>query len=265
VLRWLSRGLGGQWPLEVHTGISVLAFVAAPALFMPLLLNTLPRDALYLHYPKLRHIGLAAVLAVLLLPPITGLTEAVALWFPQWLADRNPLVEILRAAAAGQELSRAQLVSYLIAFAALPAVCEELAFRGFILSGLHRRFRQRSAVLLSAFLFALYHMNAFLFLPTFVLGVTLGLVTVRCKSLVPAVLLHALHNGVLIAGIPLGRLWTSYLPAPLHTLGPWLAGVCLVLALAVLWWLYRKPYADLARRLRPAPARAEQPAHSLRS
>jgi sodium transport system permease protein len=252
LLRWLALGLGEQMPLEVHTGIGLLAFVAAPALFMAVLLNTRPRDALALRGPSIREMALAAVLAVLLLPPITGLTQAVTWWFPNLLENRHPLVEILRALTSGQELSRGQLASYMCAFALLPAVCEELAFRGYLLSGLRRRFRPRSAVLVSAFLFALYYMNAFLFVPAFFLGVALGLLTLRSKSLLPAVALHFLHNSVLIAGIPLGRLSDVYLPEPWRPLWPWLVGSCLSLALALLWWLYRKPYVDLERSLRCA-------------
>ena len=52
----------------------------------------------------------------------------------------------------------------------LPALCEELAFRGFILTGLRRRFRPWTAVFLSSFLFALFQMNVFQFADHFVLG-----------------------------------------------------------------------------------------------
>jgi sodium transport system permease protein len=265
LLRWLSLSLGGQWPLEVHTSISLIAFVAAPALFMAMLLNTRPRDALYLHRPSARQVGLAALLAVLLLPPLTGLTHAVTLWFPNLLENRHPLVAILRAAAAGEKLSMSQLISYLFAFALLPAICEELAFRGFLLCGLKRRFRPRSAVLVGAFLFALYHMNAFLFMPAFFLGVALGLVTVRSKSLLPAISLHFLHNSVLIAGIPLGWFWEAHLPEPLRSLWPWLVGTSLSIAVAILWWLYRKPYVELARSLQELPAPPAESALPLHS
>jgi sodium transport system permease protein len=272
LLRWLTLGLGAHWPLEVHTAISQIAFVAAPPLFMALLLNTRPRQALYLGMPNRREMAVAAVLAVLLLPPITGLTEAVARWFPNVLQERHPLVAILDALTSGAELTEAELISYLIAFALLPALCEELAFRGLILRGLHTRFRPRSAVLVSAFLFALYYMNAFLFLPAFFLGVALGLLTRRSQSLVPAIALHALHNGILIVSIPLGRLSAAYLPDPLRSLWPWLVGACLGGAVVLLWWLYRKPYADLARAeeremeaLQAPDGRAAPPAEPARS
>src|SRR6185437_8060702 len=76
----------------------------------------------------------------------------------------------------------------LVVFAFLPAVCEELTFRGFILTGLQRRFRPRTAVLLSSFLFSLMQMNVFQFVPTFLVGVILAYLTTRCGSILPAIL-----------------------------------------------------------------------------
>jgi hypothetical protein len=76
----------------------------------------------------------------------------------------------------------------------LQAICEELAFRGFILSGLRRRFTTWKAVFLSSFLFALFHMNVFQFAPHFILGIVLGLLTVRTASILPAVLFHFTYN-----------------------------------------------------------------------
>ena len=85
-------------------------------------------------------------------------------------------------------------------FALLPALCEELAFRGFLLTGLQKSFRPRTAVLLCRFLYAIYHMNVFRFLPAFFLGVVLGLLTVRSKSLVPAMMFSFLHNAPVDSG-----------------------------------------------------------------
>jgi sodium transport system permease protein len=262
-LRWVSLGIGDRWPLEMHTAISQLAFVAMPALFMVLLLNTQPKDGLYLRWPSSRATGLAALLAMLLLPAMTGLTQAAAWWFPKLLDGFHPLVEILRAGQEGRELSGAQLVNFFLAFALVPALCEELAFRGFVLRGLHHGFRPRNAVLLSSFFFALFHMNVFLFMPTFVLGVILGLLTIRSRSILPAMAFHLLHNTLLIALIPLGQYSDEFLPGLVLDIWPWLIVVCLVAAASLVWWLYRKPYVDLAMReaeeSRQLARSAEQP------
>ncbi|HZZ81049.1 MAG TPA: ABC transporter permease subunit/CPBP intramembrane protease [Gemmataceae bacterium] len=252
-LHWLSLGFGDRWSLEMHTAISELAFVAMPALFMVLLLNTQPGESLYLNWPRGREAGLAALLALLMLPAMTGLTQAVAAWFPRILEGAHPermhpLIEILRAIRERDDLDASSLVRDILAFALVPAICEELAFRGLVLRGLHHSFRPRNAVLLSSFFYALFHMNVFLFVPTFVLGVILGLLTVRSKSLLPAILFHLLHNAVLIALIPLSHYSEGALPAVARVGWPIIIALCLGVAGALVWWLYRKPYVDLARR-----------------
>ena len=198
-LRWLSLGLGGRLPPEVHALIVALAFVAAPPAFMALLLNTLPRVALFLRWPSWRALGLAALLALLLLPPLAVLAQAAYGCFPQQLDDPHPLAQMLRAMYEPSAGTAPSVLLALLAYALVPAICEEVAFRGFILTGLHRRFRPRNAILVSALLFALYHLNVFLFLPAFGLGIALGLLTVRSRSLVPAMLFHFLYNALLLA------------------------------------------------------------------
>ena len=73
-LRWIPFvGDGGS--LMIRTGISYLAFVATPPLFMALLLTTRPRQGLELRLPSLGALLVAALLAASLLPPLTQLTS----------------------------------------------------------------------------------------------------------------------------------------------------------------------------------------------
>jgi lysylphosphatidylglycerol synthetase-like protein (DUF2156 family) len=84
----------------------------------------------------------------------------------------------------------------------------------------------------------------FLFLPAFGLGIVLGLLTVRSRSLVPAMLFHFLYNGLLLAATYFSH---DALPENLENSWPFVVGICLVTAIVLLWWLYRKPYAVLAQ------------------
>jgi sodium transport system permease protein len=197
-LRWLTFNGGTRGSLVVNTGIAYLAFVIAPPLFMALLLTLRPRQALALALPSPRALLAAVVFAALLLPPMSQATLAVLHSFPglqDLLSQRQPLVEELRSLQMGEGK---MWWRYLLVFALMGAVCEELAFRGFILSGLARRFQPWTAILLSSLLFALYHMNVFQLVPAFILGVVLGLLTIRSGSVVPAVVLHLLNNSLLI-------------------------------------------------------------------
>lgn len=241
-LRWLSLNFGSHWEPLVHTGVSLLAFVAAPTLIMTLMLNTRPGQTLALRPPLVREVGVAAVLAMLLLPPLAALAQTI---FSQvadlaaLLEERQPMVRELRQLR--------DLGAPLLVFGFLAAVCEELAFRGFILTGLLHRLRPRNAILLSSFLFAIFHMNVFQFLPSFFLGVVLGLLTVRSKSIFPAMIFHALHNSLLITGM---YLVNSAAEVPDLSRYFWIViiAICVLAGAATLWWLYRKPYVELARQ-----------------
>jgi sodium transport system permease protein len=152
--------------------------------------------------PSFKGFFVAAVLAALLLPPLAKLTVTILHQFPQLedlLSERQPLVQELHTLRAGEGST---WWMYLLVYVLLPAISEELTFRGFILSGLRRRFPVWTAILISSFLFALYHMNVFQALPAFILGMVLGILAVRSGSIFPAMLFHLLYNGMLI-GVPL--------------------------------------------------------------
>ena len=176
VLRWLSPGLDQDPPAPGATAVSEMAFTAAPALFMALLLTTRPRQGLALRLPPTWSWPAAILLGVLCAPPLAELTRLIHDW------TQSP-----------QPVSPWPLAS-LAAMAVLPAVCEELAFRGFILSGLRRRFHPSTALLLSSFLFALFPLNVFQFAPQFVLGLVLAIVVVRTGSVAPAMALRLSYN-----------------------------------------------------------------------
>ena len=79
-----------------------------------------------------------------------------------------------------------------------PGLCEDLLFRGAILSGLRRDLSPARAVLWQAVLFGWAHASVHRFLPTALVGVALGVVALRTKSLWPAVLLHVSYNALLV-------------------------------------------------------------------
>ncbi|HLJ91809.1 MAG TPA: ABC transporter permease subunit/CPBP intramembrane protease [Gemmataceae bacterium] len=200
-LRWIPY-IGDGGSLMIRTGISYLAFVATPPLFMALLLTTRPRQGLALRLPSPKALLVAALLAALLLPPLIQLTSTILCTFPrlqELLSESQPFVQELRTLRDGQG---ALWWMYLLVYVLLPAVCEELAFRGFILSGLRRHYSVWTAIVISSFLFALYHRNVFQAVPTFTLGVVLGILAVRSGSVIPGMLFHLVYNGMLI-GVPL--------------------------------------------------------------
>ena len=90
------------------------------------------------------------------------------------------------------------------AFAIVPAVCEEWFFRGMIMQTLLKRGSAVKAILMSAALFGFFHIlsNSAISLdrliPTTLMGILLGYVCYRSKSIWPGAILHMLHNGCLV-------------------------------------------------------------------
>ncbi|MCI0354089.1 MAG: CPBP family glutamic-type intramembrane protease, partial [Acidobacteria bacterium] len=172
------------------TAVKQLAFVAAPALFMALMLTSRPWATLRLSWPGAAWIGLGLILALAFHGPLVGAVKFVLDRFPHIRDQLKDLASFVNLDSP--------FPAQLLVYGLLPAVCEELAFRGFILSGLSRRIGADKAILVSSLLFAFAHMNAFRFLHTFVLGVALGLLATRSGSVLPGMAFHMLHNGLLL-------------------------------------------------------------------
>jgi hypothetical protein len=86
---------------------------------------------------------------------------------------------------------------YMVAFLALlPAVCEELFFRGYALSGLRGGIGKVAAVLIVALAFAINHHSIHRLFITGGLGILFGILVLRYRSIWPAMLAHLLHNGL---------------------------------------------------------------------
>jgi sodium transport system permease protein len=95
--------------------------------------------------------------------------------------------------------------------AVLPAICEELFFRGWLLSAFAGerpgRGRVAAAILLQAAVFAGFHLLPERMPQTFMLGIALGWMTRLTGSLLPAVLAHLAHNGtpLVLVSLAAGR------------------------------------------------------------
>jgi sodium transport system permease protein len=77
-----------------------------------------------------------------------------------------------------------------------PAICEELLFRGFVLSGLRQSMKPWAAVLLTALLFGILHLSLFRLVGTTALGAIMGWLVIRTGSIFPAMIFHALNNAI---------------------------------------------------------------------
>jgi ABC-2 type transport system permease protein/sodium transport system permease protein len=89
----------------------------------------------------------------------------------------------------------------LTSFGLVPAIVEEFCFRGFLFGALRTALAGWVTVLVTAALFGVFHELLFpgRLLTTMLLGVLLGWLRLRTASVYPGMLLHALHNCLLLS------------------------------------------------------------------
>jgi sodium transport system permease protein len=170
-----------------------LLVIVPPMLLMTLLVTTSPRETLLLKRPvSWLAVPAAALLAAVLHPTANLLQNLVQRLYPVSEEMLPQLTEIQKL------LGGANLWVLLLLIAVVPAVCEELAFRGFILSGFRHLGHKRRAVLYSALLFGLAHGILQQSLIASLVGIVLGYVAVQSGSILPCMVFHLCHNALAI-------------------------------------------------------------------
>lgn len=94
-------------------------------------------------------------------------------------------------------IDKGPLITPLIALALMPALAEELVFRGVLARGLASR-GAALAVVVSALAFCVYHRVPAQMLGTLPLAFVLGVLAVRSGSVVPGMVAHLLNNAIVI-------------------------------------------------------------------
>jgi membrane protease YdiL (CAAX protease family) len=191
------EGIGFEGQLLMNAGITVLLFFMFPSIAA-----VLSRAVLRTTFQLSR-------------PPLLGLLGALLLGMSLWmfayelqiLALSEERVDALKKlfAPVRERLAAVPLWLKIATLAVAPAICEEWFFRGFLLSSLRRNIAAWHAVVLTGILFGAFHVvvreGLFIerIIPTTFLGLILGAICVRTGSLWPGMLLHSMHNGLLLS------------------------------------------------------------------
>ena len=180
----------------IATIVTLVAFILTPALLMTVMLTRSPRKTLLLNAPKAFTIPAAILLATFLHPILIVMKEAVEKLYPL-----NPDL-VAQFTQLESVFNGASFWHLLLLIAVLPAICEELAFRGFILSGLRHLGHRRMAIIISAAFFGVAHGILQQSLIATFSGVVMGYIAVRTASILPCIFYHATNNAL---ALTLGR------------------------------------------------------------
>ncbi|HEV3342797.1 MAG TPA: CPBP family intramembrane glutamic endopeptidase, partial [Pirellulales bacterium] len=198
---------------------------------------------LLLQLPKLWTLPAAFLLAVALHPVALVLADVVQRLYPMPDSMREAMYLHLEA----------PLWQILVVFALTPAVCEELAFRGFMLSGLRHLGHKWQAILISSIFFGVTHQVFHQSIVACVMGLVLGYLAVQTGSLLTCVVFHFASNSMQfvvtylmetspVSDGPWGALIKKGDLAPYAFTWPVPVAGCLFAA-ALLYCFHRLPYA----------------------
>lgn len=178
--------------LLLNNSVALILTVGVPAILAAVFLTNNLWDTL-----NIRWVSLPVLVIVVLLP---FSLQPIISWFGVVIAEIYPMSPSMLAGLEGMEnmFVDAPWGWLLLAFAVVPAVFEELAFRGFMLSGLRSETKDWTAIFITAAFFGITHGILQQSLNAGMVGVLLGYVAVRTNSIIPTMIIHFLHNGLLV-------------------------------------------------------------------
>lgn len=116
-----------------------------------------------------------------------------------WLmGDALPMAQTTEE-IIGSARTPGEVAIYFVLVCILAPIFEELIFRGYVYGGLRRIMSARGAIIVAAAAFAAVHLNAEAFLVITLIGAMLCYLYERTRSLLPGMIAHGLHNGLVLA------------------------------------------------------------------
>ena len=201
---------GNDLSLKLAQGISsTLMFIVPPIVYYYLTRRKHPMQALGLRkMAKPRAMLLiASVFVIIVSIPVTdqlsAWNEAMKLGGPfekveEWMRTLEDSAEAITERMLNVNTFGGLLLNLLI-IALIPAIGEEMTFRGVLQQALTRRLKSpHVAIILSAAIFSFIHFQFYGFLPRMFLGVLLGYMFYITDSLWPCMLMHFLNNGTTV-------------------------------------------------------------------
>lgn len=160
----------------------------------------------------------------LVVPPVLLLVPALIRCMTSVLAWVEQILPLSAWEVRAFEHMSDGSMAAIIASCVLAPILEEMLFRGIVLRSFLRQLPRGQAIMGSAIIFGLAHMNVYQFLVGLVIGTVLGWLYERSRSLIPCIALHAAYNTGLTAlepsGVSDGASWLWAAPAALC--GAWM-------------------------------------------
>lgn len=192
--------------MKIGQGISSALIFIAPPLILYAVSRHQPMRAIGFRKPNTAWMLLIGVALMFVSLPLTNLltTWNEKMNFGEAFESLEALLKQLEDTAGDlteqmlQVDSIGGLLFNLLVIALIPAIGEELTFRGVLQQALTRKMNVHVAVFLSAFIFSFIHFQFYGFLPRMFLGLLLGYLFYYSGSLWTSILMHFVNNGAAV-------------------------------------------------------------------
>ena len=192
--------------LRFMTIIGQILFIFLPALFFSKWIYGDVSKIISLKMPNWKGLALF-VLGIIILTPLLQSYLYIQNYFIERWAESSEFVNSIKFLLDSLneliektfgDLIRAdnvpEMLLVIIAISVVPAICEEVMFRGYIQRSFGFKFKPHIAAIITAVFFALYHFNPYGLIPLAIIGFYLGFAAYTSQSLVIPIIIHFLNN-----------------------------------------------------------------------
>lgn len=147
------------------------------------------KEVLKIKKVSFKSLGKTIILVVLIYPVILLLNGVFLSLLSNFIEYKNFPMEIM--------LQNVPILNYLIFMCLVPAICEEVFFRG-TLTNAYNVYGERFAIIVSALVFALFHFDIQNFIAPFLLGLLFASLIEYTGSIIPAIVAHFINNVIAV-------------------------------------------------------------------
>lgn len=176
-------------------GVKTELFLLEAVIILPALVFTLrnnfPTVTLFRLRPVNKNVIMASILIGIAFTVVSDeIDRIVQIFFPMPEILRQAIEESLKIQ------STSDLIIIIISAVFIAAIVEEMLFRGFVQTSFERHFDVTKAVMSSALIFTIIHFNPWWAIQVMIIGVILGVMAWKSNSIVPAMIVHLINNGI---------------------------------------------------------------------
>ncbi|MDR7870403.1 MAG: CPBP family intramembrane glutamic endopeptidase [Tissierellaceae bacterium] len=174
---------------ELYSGLLITEYIL---ILLPCLLFLKIKGQPIKEVLRLNRIGLKQVFLII---GITIFTYPIAVFFQAiFYAILNLFKEVAPSSVPMPYDGLQYLISFFI-IALAPGICEEVMFRGVMLDS-YSSLGYRKSIVISAFLFGMFHFNLLNFVGPTILGIVFGIAVYKTNSIFTSMIGHTLNNGI---------------------------------------------------------------------